>query len=65
MNEIAYLCRCWLCVCRWLWTRAWPSPDRTLIDQAWKPHMNGAVPLSAALDQLVQDLAQAQQPQPR
>jgi hypothetical protein len=40
-----------------LWTRAWPGPDHDLIEKDWKPHMNGAVSLSAALTKLVQDLA--------
>jgi hypothetical protein len=42
-----------------LWMRAWPGPDRTLIERDWKPHMNGAVPLSAALAKLVEDLTTA------
>jgi hypothetical protein len=42
-----------------LW-RAWPGPDRMLIEQDWKTHTDGAVPLGAALEKLVQDLTQAQ-----
>ena len=44
-----------------LWMRAWPSPDRSLIVQDWKPHMNGSVELQPALTKLVHDLAAAQQ----
>jgi hypothetical protein len=40
-----------------LWTRAWPTPNRLLIEQDWKPHMDGAVPLPAAVAKLVADLA--------
>lgn len=40
-----------------LWVRAWPDPDRSLIEQDWKPHMNGAVDLSQAVTKLVEDLA--------
>lgn len=43
-----------------LWTRAWPGPMRSLIEQDWKPHFNGSVTLSAAIDKLVSDLAAAQ-----
>jgi hypothetical protein len=43
-----------------LWVRAWPDPDRSLIEQDWKPHMTGAVGLQAALTKLVDDLAAAQ-----
>jgi len=39
-----------------LWMRAWSGPDRALIERDWKPHMSGAVPLSAALAKLVEDL---------
>jgi hypothetical protein len=42
-----------------LWTRAWPGPDRKLIEQDWKPHMDGAVPLAGALAKLIEDLAMA------
>jgi hypothetical protein len=45
-----------------LWTRAWPGPDRVLIEQDWKPHMDGAVPLPVALAKLVDDLAMASSP---
>jgi hypothetical protein len=44
-----------------LWVRAWPDPDRALIEQDWKPHMNGDVPLSAAIAKLVSDVAAASQ----
>lgn len=44
-----------------LWTHAWPGPDRTLIEQDWKPHMNGTVGLEPALAKLVNDLASAGQ----
>jgi hypothetical protein len=44
-----------------LWTRAWPGPDRALIEQDWKPHMNGNVGLQPALAKLVRDLALAEQ----
>jgi len=44
-----------------LWTRAWPGPDRALIEQDWKPHMNGNVGLQPALAKLVNDLALAEQ----
>ena len=42
-----------------LWDRAWPGPDYALIERDWKPHMDGTVPLSAALTKLVDDLATA------
>ena len=42
-----------------LWVRAWPDPDRALIAQDWKPHMNGAVDLEQAITRLVEDLAGA------
>lgn len=42
-----------------LWVRAWPDPDRSLIAQDWKPHMNGAVDLPQAVTKLVEDLATA------
>jgi hypothetical protein len=42
-----------------LWVRAWPDPDRALIAQDWKPHMNGTVDLAQAIASLVQDLAGA------
>ena len=44
-----------------LWTRAWPAPDRSLIEQDWKPHMNDSVSLQRALTNLVNDFASAQQ----
>jgi hypothetical protein len=40
-----------------LWDRAWPEPNRTLIVQDWKPHMDGAVSIPAAITKLVNDLA--------
>jgi hypothetical protein len=40
-----------------LWVRAWPTPDRTLIEQDWQPHLDGAVGLQQALAKLVGDLA--------
>lgn len=43
-----------------LWTRAWPGPVRSLIEQDWKPHFNGSVTLSAAIGKLISDLATAQ-----
>jgi hypothetical protein len=42
-----------------LWIRAWPSPDRALIEQDWKPHMDDAIPLQRSLTKLVSDLASA------
>jgi hypothetical protein len=42
-----------------LWVRAWPDPDRSLIAQDWKPHMNGAVDLPQAVTKLVEDLGTA------
>jgi len=42
-----------------LWLRAWPSPDRSLIEQDWKPHMQGSLELQQALVRLVDDLAMA------
>jgi len=40
-----------------LWKRVWTGPDRALIEQDWKPHMNGAVGLEPSLKKLVEDLA--------
>jgi hypothetical protein len=40
-----------------LWVRAWPSPDRSLLEQDWKPHMDGSVTLQQALTKLMSDLA--------
>lgn len=45
-----------------LWTRAWPEPDRSLIERDWKPHMAGAIGLEPALTKLVTDLAAARKP---
>jgi len=45
-----------------LWVRAWPSPDRSLIEQDWKPHLDGSVTLQQALTKLVSDLASTAQP---
>ena len=42
-----------------LWVRAWPAPDRSLIEQDWKPHMDGSVTLQQSLSKLVTDLAAA------
>jgi len=47
-----------------LWARAWPSPDRTLIEKDWRPHMAGAEGLQPALSKLAADLAAAQPIQP-
>lgn len=44
-----------------LWVRAWPSPDRALIEKDWKPHMEGSVGLQRALTNLLHDLASAPQ----
>ncbi len=46
-----------------LWKRAWPGPDRALIEQDWKPHMDGRAGLQEAVAKLVEDLALAQKPQ--
>ena len=43
-----------------LWTRAWPGPNRSLMDQDWKPHVRGSATLSAAITKLVSDLSAAQ-----
>ncbi|MBV9084981.1 MAG: hypothetical protein JOZ62_20060 [Acidobacteriaceae bacterium] len=40
-----------------LWARAWHDPDRALIERDWKPHISGTVPLSAAIEKLVADVA--------
>ncbi len=40
-----------------LWNRAWPGPDRSLMEKDWKPHMNGTLTLKQALTNLVNDLA--------
>ena len=42
-----------------LWLRAWPAPDRSLIEKDWKPHLNGSIDLQQALSKLVDDLASA------
>ncbi|MGB6828965.1 MAG: hypothetical protein WBE41_13040 [Terracidiphilus sp.] len=42
-----------------LWIRAWPAPDRAVIEQDWKPHINRASSLEPALTKLVADLASA------
>lgn len=47
-----------------LWTRAWPSPVRELIERDWKPHMSGAAPLPASISKLVTDLSNPQPPGP-
>lgn len=43
-----------------LWKRAWPDPDRALIEQDWQPHMDGKAGLEPALAKLVSDLASQQ-----
>ncbi len=40
-----------------LWLRAWPGADRSLIEEDWKPHMQGSVGLQQALTKLIDDLA--------
>lgn len=40
-----------------LWTRGWSETDRKLIEQDWKPHMNGTMGLEPALRKLAEDLA--------
>jgi hypothetical protein len=40
-----------------LWVRAWPGSDRSLIEQDWKPHVNGSLGLQQALTRLVNGLA--------
>lgn len=40
-----------------LWVRAWPTPDHSLIEQDWKPHMYSSVTLQQSLTKLVNDLA--------
>jgi hypothetical protein len=40
-----------------LWKRAWPDPDRVLIEQDWQPHMEGKAGLRQALTKLIDDLA--------
>lgn len=44
-----------------LWLRAWPSPDRSLIEQDWQPHMDDSVTLQQSLTKLVNDLASTTQ----
>jgi hypothetical protein len=44
-----------------LWVRAWPAPDRSVIEQDWKPHIAGSVTLQQALTKLVNDLASTAQ----
>ncbi len=48
-----------------LWLRAWPAPDRTVIEQDWKPHMSGSVTLQQSLTKLVSDLASSSATQTR
>lgn len=38
-----------------LWSRAWPAPDRDLIQQDWKPHIEGKVSLDDAIYNLARD----------
>lgn len=40
-----------------LWKRAWPDPDRALIEQDWRPVMKGKAGLQPALTKLIDDLA--------
>jgi hypothetical protein len=47
-----------------LWARAWPDPDRALIERDWKPHMKGLADLQQATNQMVDDLAAASAPHP-
>lgn len=42
-----------------LWVRAWPAPDRSLIEQDWMPHIKGSATLPQSLEKLVGDLASA------
>jgi hypothetical protein len=42
-----------------LWVRGWSALDRSLIEQDWKPHMDGSVTLEQSLTKLVNDLATA------
>lgn len=42
-----------------LWLRAWPAPDRSLIERDWKPHMDGSLTLQQSLTKLISDLAAA------
>jgi len=46
-----------------LWERAWPAPDRALIEKDWKPHTDGSVGLQEAIARLVNDVASAPRPQ--
>jgi hypothetical protein len=48
-----------------LWVRAWPNPDRALIQQDWKLHRNGSLELQQALSKLVDDLPSASSHQMR
>jgi hypothetical protein len=45
-----------------LWARAWPDPERALIERDWRPHMNGSVSLPAAITKLVSDIATTAHP---
>lgn len=40
-----------------LWMRAWPDPDRSLVERNWKPHMDGSLTLQQSLSKLIGDLA--------
>lgn len=42
-----------------LWVRAWPPPDRLLIEQDWGPRMRGSFTMQQSLTKLVSDLASA------
>ena len=45
-----------------LWARVWTGPDRALIEQDWKPHINGTAGLEQSLKKLVEDLAASMLP---
>lgn len=40
-----------------LWRRAWPDPDRALIEQDWKPHIDGSISVQSAITKLIADCA--------
>jgi hypothetical protein len=42
-----------------LWSLVWPAPDRKLIEQDWKPHMQGEVSIDDAIYSLVRDWHEA------
>lgn len=43
-----------------LWNRGWSLHDRELIEQDWKPHMEGKAGMEAALKKLAEDLAKTE-----